>query len=151
MPKGVRGTGWSFVDRKQYYCRYCGRVRNLKPRPGCPEGHFRYYGHVLERHRNVIKILHRQAILAYGAKCLCCGFSDVERRIHGSSFLEVDHVKGGGTKELRRGGESVYRRLKRLGYPPGYRVLCSGCNVSMEPGSLKCILHMSAPIGTHAE
>ena len=61
--------------------------------------------------------------------CACCGESTLE-------FLSIDHINGGGSehrKELRQPGKRItmYRWLKRHGYPPGYRVLCHNCNQSL--------------------
>src|SRR3990167_5687938 len=75
----------------------------------------------------------RQAIRAevighYGNKCACPG-CDVDR----IEFMCIDHIEGGGNKERRElglRGAAFYRHLKKLGYPPGYRVLCHNCNQS---------------------
>ena len=55
----------------------------------------------------------------YGTKCACCGESE-------SCFLTLDHTKGGGSKERKAG--NVWARLRREGYPSGYRTLCWNCN-----------------------
>ncbi len=54
--------------------------------------------------------------------CACCG----ERLLE---FLSIDHVDGGGSLDRMSG--SIYGRLKRLGFPPGFRVLCHCCNQSL--------------------
>jgi len=54
--------------------------------------------------------------------CRCCGESEIK-------FLSIDHIHGGGSEhreEIR--GASMYRWLKRHGYPEGYQVLCHNCN-----------------------
>jgi hypothetical protein len=61
--------------------------------------------------------------------CCCCN----EKRIE---FLTIDHIQGSGNKhvkELRESGHSgsIYRFLKKSGYPEGYRVLCLNCNFSI--------------------
>jgi hypothetical protein len=64
------------------------------------------------------------ALTAYGgAVCACCGESNVK-------FLTIDHINGGGTAERKKikGVCSIYRWLKRQGYPFGYQVLCYNCN-----------------------
>lgn len=69
--------------------------------------------------------LRRDAIAAYGGKCVCCGEDN-------PAFLTIDHVGGGGTKHrksLGGGGEAIYAWLKREGYPKeGFRLLCMNCN-----------------------
>ena len=62
--------------------------------------------------------LRKEAIKAYGGRCACCGFNDVDFKIHGKSFLQIDHIYGHGYqhfKELR--GRSFYRWLKINHYP----------------------------------
>ena len=65
----------------------------------------------------------RAVIEGYGGECECC-HSDYE------PHLTIDHIDGGGTAERRTGVTSIhlYARLRREGFPPGYRVLCWNCN-----------------------
>ena len=56
-----------------------------------------------------------------------CGFSDIRA-------LSIEHPNGGGNKHRRElaGGANVtgmnfYLKLKRMGYPPGFGVLCLNC------------------------
>lgn len=64
---------------------------------------------------------------AYGSKCTCCGEDKRE-------FLCIDHVNGKGNQERikvrKNGGIHFYAYLRRLKFPPGYRVLCHNCNMS---------------------
>ena len=60
-----------------------------------------------------------------GGKCSRCGFSDVRA-------LQIDHINGGGSKELQSYRNS-YRRMayyeKVRQTPPGtYQILCANCN-----------------------
>lgn len=67
------------------------------------------------------------AFVAYGgAICACCGATDIE-------FLHIDHIGGGGNAHRKRSGTRgvIYWWLKRNHYPPGFRVLCAGCNLAM--------------------
>jgi len=62
-------------------------------------------------------------------KCACCGKEGIEN-------LALDHIKGGGNKELRniglsKGGFNFYCWLRKQGYPEGYRVLCHNCNSAL--------------------
>lgn len=45
-------------------------------------------------------------------------------------FLTIDHISGGGTKQLEElgGGYSFYLWLRRNNYPEGYQVLCRLCH-----------------------
>lgn len=62
----------------------------------------------------------------YGGKCLCCGETSLE-------FLCIDHINGGGSRELRTSGlsnTSFYRQLLREVKRDDLRVLCHNCNFS---------------------
>lgn len=66
-----------------------------------------------------------EAILHYSSgslRCSSCGESHYE-------FLEIDHINGGGKEQKREIGNSIYPWLRRNGYPGGYQVLCSNCNI----------------------
>ena len=57
--------------------------------------------------------------------CACCGEKHLE-------FLSIDHINGGGAEHRRQLKEAtIYRWLKRNGYPEGYRVLCHNCNQAL--------------------
>jgi len=62
---------------------------------------------------------------AYGGyRCACCGVLD-------KIFLGLDHMNGGGCRERRVGKigvYSIYSKLRKQGFPPGYQVLCMNCN-----------------------
>ena len=51
--------------------------------------------------------------------CQCCGINIIQ-------LLTMDHINNDGGKD-RKG--SLYWRLKRLGFPPGFRVMCYNCNL----------------------
>jgi hypothetical protein len=75
--------------------------------------------------RNKLKL---EVIKQYGGECVCCGESEPE-------FLTIDHIYGGGRKQLREnkeignGGSSLYRWLKENGWPQDkYQLLCFNCN-----------------------
>lgn len=68
-----------------------------------------------------------ECFLAYGNQCACCG----ERQ---REFLSIDHVNGGGTQARKQGfpaGARLYIKLRELGYPPDFRLLCHNCNQAM--------------------
>lgn len=60
-----------------------------------------------------------------GSKCVCCG----ETR---DSFLDIDHIHGGGSRERReRGGAYVYSEILKMENPTSkYQLMCSNCNQS---------------------
>jgi hypothetical protein len=75
--------------------------------------------------------LKMECFVHYGngrAACVCCGENAFE-------FLCLDHIGGGGKKHLREigrtSGSDLYRYLRKMGYPPGLRVLCHNCNMSL--------------------
>lgn len=76
----------------------------------------------------------RAAILAgYGGKCVCCGETE-------PLFLQLDHINGGGRKELREHGHAhtFYRRVIAEGFPDRYRILCANCNSGRERNGGTC-------------
>ena len=62
-------------------------------------------------------------------ECACCGIKYIE-------FLVLDHIGGTGADHRREmvktgkklGGTLIYSWVKKMGYPPGFRVLCFNCN-----------------------
>jgi len=72
--------------------------------------------------------LRKKVLTAYGngvLACICCGEAHYE-------FLCLDHASGGGGKE-RQGGLTSLKllfKLRREGFPPGYRTLCANCNMA---------------------
>jgi DNA-directed RNA polymerase subunit M/transcription elongation factor TFIIS len=59
-------------------------------------------------------------------KCVTCGYN---KNING---LELDHIEGKGSKDRRdmgsSGGWSFMKKLKKIGFPSGFQVLCATCN-----------------------
>lgn len=59
-------------------------------------------------------------------KCAICGYN---KNING---LELDHIRGKGNESRDKlkspGGRGYYLKLKKLGFPSGYQVLCATCN-----------------------
>lgn len=66
--------------------------------------------------------LRDEIIDSYGGKCNCCGESE---RV----FLALDHVHGGGSQDRQKhGGQAIYYRVRREGFPTDYQILCFNCN-----------------------
>lgn len=84
------------------------------------------------KHKDRIRVKQREynrrerlvAIAHYGNVCACCGEDRIE-------FLSIDHIHGGGQKHRKSLTVSIYRWLKREGYPEGFRILCHNCNMSL--------------------
>lgn len=98
-------------------CRACNSVK-------CAERYARKPQPIRDiQRRNRIK-LREQTFAALGRFCQCCG----EDRI---IFLALDHVNGGGSKEVKGpgGASGVYRKARDLGFPKAlYQILCHNCN-----------------------
>ena len=84
-----------------------------------------------EWYKTHTKQLRTLVLFHYGGnppKCFCCGENNTE-------FLCIDHINGNGNKHRREikssGGSHFYRWLVRNNYPPGFRVLCHNCNMSI--------------------
>ena len=68
------------------------------------------------------------AFSAYGNSCACCG--EAEKR-----FLTMDHIAGRKDGPLGKyEGSKLYSKLRLLGYPKGFRVLCMNCNWAIGVG-----------------
>lgn len=67
--------------------------------------------------------LRKEAVEAYGGKCVCCGESEYK-------FLELDHVNNDGNIHRQSGLLSVglYKWLKDNDYPPSLQILCGNCH-----------------------
>lgn len=68
-----------------------------------------------------------EALRAYGGpipKCCCCQEADVR-------FLTLDHINRDGKRHRQEvGNGSIYRWLRKNGWPPGLRVMCFNCNLA---------------------
>lgn len=79
-----------------------------------------------EKSSSPISYLRLEVIYKLGGKCFRCGFSDIRA-------LQIDHVNGGGTKEVRSlGAGRMYRNILdkiSTGKPlKDYQILCANCN-----------------------
>lgn len=73
-----------------------------------------------------------EVIQGYGGHCACCGNDHMPH-------LTLDHVGGGGAQNRRvESNRSLYRRLRREGFPPGFRVLCFNCNYAAHLNGGEC-------------
>jgi hypothetical protein len=116
MPKLSR-VNTCHPDRKHHAKGLCEPCYTKQP-------WFRAERAKLQRQR--MKALRQEVIDHYGNKCSCpnCG----EERFE---FLCLDHVNGGGSQERRQYNLwQIYLKVKRLGFPDTYRILCQNCNSS---------------------
>lgn len=68
----------------------------------------------------------------YGGNPPCCACCDENRY----EFLQLDHIEGGGKQHRMKtfgyiSGPSLYKRILRDKFPPGYRILCANCNFAL--------------------
>jgi hypothetical protein len=100
-----------------YRCIECTKVRRK-----------RHYANTAEETNRKSKgdrqILKAEVLSAYSDGKPCC-VSCKETEI---KFLVVDHIGGGGNIHRKKVRSGFYARLKKDGYPSGYRVLCFNCN-----------------------
>lgn len=115
----------------------CARCRQTKPdsqfkRRGLVRGgRFSYCKECCKEYDSErLKVAKIEAFRIYGdSRCCCCGITE-------QVFLCLDHINNNGNVERKLLGESTgsgvqfYSRLKRLGWPPGYQVLCYNCNMA---------------------
>jgi hypothetical protein len=93
-----------------------------------------------------------EAIMRLGGACAWCGCDDPTQ-------LEIDHIDGGHgqgnahRRNMTARGTTIAYELRRLGYPPGYRLLCGCCHdirsygkvVTMPPRRGHKDVHVSLP------
>ena len=78
----------------------------------------------LAKNRKLRADLRAKALTALGGKCAFCGY-DVDNRA-----LQIDHINGGGSEELRHAKGTVYYRRVANNWDQGkYQLLCANCNV----------------------
>lgn len=81
-------------------------------------------GKVVSRATNVksLKNLRSRVLEFLGGKCVQCGIDDWR-------VLQVDHVNGGGRREVRSLGGCTYSFWRRVfKFPAEYQILCANCN-----------------------
>ena len=84
-----------------------------------------------ERGKARVRQLKTEAIIAYGGFICSCNHNGIPCGPHPLEFLAIDHINGEGKSANEQGGYRLYSRLKKDGYPSGFRVLCHNCNLSL--------------------
>ena len=100
--------------------------------------------------RRLRKKLRLEVFMAYGGARCACKECPEHSNPH-LAFLTIDHINGGGTKHRVKVGGSripgggisvvhftIYRWLKKNGFPPGFRVLCWNCQWGVHINQGKC-------------
>lgn len=120
-----RRKKWEAKRRRLGLCPRCGAFLEDVDRTTCRK--------CRERHKKAGLQLKIETMNAYGGVCTCCQETEL-------MFLSIDHVYNDGAahrrkafgstrKSTRRGSSStIYRWLRKNGYPAGFQVLCHNCN-----------------------
>lgn len=109
---------------KKYYSDYYKIPKNKKRRIQIARKHYWLNREInLEKAKKLRQARRKLVIEKYGGLCACCG----EKRIE---FLAIDHINGGGYREITSLGSQkyFYRLFKRKPDKEKYRVLCHNCN-----------------------
>jgi len=74
--------------------------------------------------KNWRKSKREEIISLLGSKCIKCGNSEKE-------VLQIDHIKGGGTKLFKKYGTELYSKILReiKNGSKDYQLLCGNCNI----------------------
>lgn len=162
-PEKVREHGrksyWKHIEKNREECRRYQREH----RPQIKERMKQYYIENTERIREKNRILYRMnpklwcdkrrecsrkqkkvVIFHYSngtMRCACpgCGCSDIHN-------LTIDHMNGSGLKHRNAiGSTNIVPWLIRNHFPPGYQVLCFGCNLSKNKSGSCKLKHNKEP------
>ena len=126
MSKPPVAKAWRDRLKAAGKCTQCGEPNDALPKVRCNA----CLEKVRERSNRENRALKLEVIAGYGGRCAGlrttgqCAENDVD-------ILEIDHIHGGGNRQrIETGlrGVNFYRRLRRDGYPEGFRVLCRNCN-----------------------
>jgi len=108
------------MTRKEYFKKY--RREHKKQIRKWRKNHRKYLNKLS---RDWLVYLRTTVYAHYGNRCKCCG----ERE---PLFLSIDHVKGKGTRHLKRLNiktmAQFYRWIILHRYPKSLRLLCFNCN-----------------------
>lgn len=93
-------------------------------KPYCPEGHLKILGKCKPCHKRdeaARRTRLREAVLdKFGRQCVYCGYAGVRA-------LQLDHINGGGTKEISKiRTPGVY--VRALKEPWDFQMLYANCN-----------------------
>ena len=89
------------------------------------------YGRICQKcHSRIeIKEIKKETLSHYSQGKLECAICGYDKNING---LELDHIEGKGSMDRKEigsdGGWGFMKKLKKLGFPSGFQVLCATCN-----------------------
>lgn len=82
--------------------------------------------------RKRARAIRRETIMAYGGPICVCEHKNGQCGPKPFEHLALDHATGESRKNFpKRRGNALFPRLKKLGYPSGFRVLCHNCNCAL--------------------
>ncbi len=112
------------VPGKPWMCPTCGRFGS---RLTCASTeHARRYEMYLRRRRRNYDKIRLQVIKALGGACKNCGITDIR-------LLQINHRKGGGTKDFGRDPVKAYRDIMRSRRDrTEFDIRCANCNILYE-------------------
>ena len=104
------------ADSKKYRLEHSDRIREYR-KVYDKSPHYR------ELRRRYVRKLHDKVIDKLGGKCCTCGI--VDKRV-----LQINHIKGGGTKEYHKGGavQLYIDILAGRRTTEDLNILCANCN-----------------------
>ena len=89
----------------------------------------------MENRRKLTNRAHKrtriEAMMAYGGLTCSCNHRGKPCGPHPFEFLAIDHINGEGKDKKAKYGHKLIQKLRSLGYPPGFRVLCHNCNSAL--------------------
>ncbi len=93
-----------------------------------PDGNKKTCSYCLKAIKNRHQKLRATVLHHYGGRCQYCGESN-------PAYLSIDHVHNDGAQHRKQvPSSSLYRWLRKQGYPEGFQVLCFNCNWSKGHG-----------------
>lgn len=120
-------------DGRRHVCKDCAKARTASYRVANAERvttYARAYVRepaVMERHNAAGRTRHevdREAVFRhYGERCSACGSAE---------DLQISYLNGDGRERRDNDYEArtIYRWLRKHGYPDGFQTLCRGCNLA---------------------
>src|SRR2546430_16948776 len=104
----AKGSGWSTRIGNLSICRGCGKACTCPPLSTCQYPQHTAYAdknraRPLVYYRNNKAVCHlrnriradsvrREVLLHYGGKGMCCGFTDMEKKVRNMRFFQIDKI-----------------------------------------------------------